>query len=63
MKNNELFDDDFEEQMRREQPYAAFIGLSFTILAFVTVVFTIYFFLAAAGVVPPMDLIPWIPYI
>jgi predicted lysophospholipase L1 biosynthesis ABC-type transport system permease subunit len=63
MNNNDLLDDDFHEQMQREQRYAAFVGLSFLILSFFTVVFTVYFFLSAAGVVPPMDLIPWIPYI
>lgn len=39
------------------------LGLSLLALKFTVIGFIIYFFLAAMGFVPPMEVIPWIPYI
>lgn len=63
MKNDDLFDDDFHSDVQRQQKYFAVFGLLISLGGFFLVVFTLYFFLAAAGVVPPMDVIPFVPYI
>ena len=60
------FDDDFDDfhaDIKRQQKYFALFGLLIAIGGFFLLVFTVYFFLAAAGVLPPLDLIPVIPYI
>jgi hypothetical protein len=63
---HDLHEDHFQEfgsTARRWVVLNAVIGFSFLGLSFFVVVLTIYFFLAAAGVVPPLDLIPRIPYV
>jgi hypothetical protein len=63
MKNDDPFDGHFHSDVQRLQKYFAVIGLLISLGGFFLVVFTLYFFLAAAGVVPPMDVVPVIPYI
>jgi len=64
--DDSLFDDDFDDfhaGIKRQQKYFALFGLLISLGGFLLLVSTVYFFLAAAGVVPPIDLIPVIPYI
>jgi hypothetical protein len=64
--NDSLHDDDFQSFQKtagRWMILNAILGFAFFAVGFLLVVVTIYFFLAAAGVVPPMDLVPWVPYV
>lgn len=53
----------FESTARRWVVLNAVLGFAFLGISFFVVVLTIYFFLAAAGVVPPMDVVPFVPYV
>jgi len=55
--------DDFHADIKRQQKYFALFGLLISLGGFLLLVLTIYFFLAAAGVVPPQDYVPFIPFI
>lgn len=42
---------------------AGILGLVINVAFVVCVLIALYFFCAAAGIVPPLDLIPFIPYV
>lgn len=63
--NNEpnLLEDDFAEQAAQTQRRMAILGFVMFLILFVLSAVTLYFFLAAAGVVPPVDVVPVVPYV
>lgn len=61
--HDDEFFDDFAQTARRWVILQAVLGFLFFISAVSFVGAIIYFFLAAAGVVPPLDLIPVVPYV
>lgn len=65
--NDDFHDDEFfegfEQTARRWAVLNAILGFTFFVLVFLLIATTIYFFLAAAGVVPEMNVVPFIPYV
>lgn len=55
--------DDFHNDVMKMQKYYAIFGFLILLGGFLLLVSTVYFFLAAAGIVPALDLVPFIPYI
>lgn len=55
--------DDFERTGFKIMLLNAVIGFGFLTFAFLLLVSTLYFFLAALGYVPPLDVIPVVPYL
>lgn len=61
--NDNPFDDDFMNRAQKTQRRMAVIGLFYSVFLFLLFCTTVYFFLAAAGVVPQHDVIPYVPYV
>ena len=55
--------DDFERTGFKFMLLNAALGLGLLLFAFFLLVSTIYFFLAALGYVPPLEVIPFVPYL
>lgn len=63
MHGQDMHDDDFFGEVEQTAKTWMVIAAIGNFLSFLLVVLTIYFFLAAAGVVPRLDLIPLIPFV
>lgn len=63
MRQNDIHDGGVFAQFTIYSVLAMVLTVVINLGLLVAVCFIIYFFLAAAGVVPPLDLIPFVPYI
>jgi hypothetical protein len=70
MRRNSRFDDEFAQTQQsffRRFILGGLVAILFNIFfGVLTILFfcaIIYFFLAAAGIVPPADVIPYVPYV
>jgi hypothetical protein len=70
MKRNTTFDDDFAQTQQSffrrfilGSLVAILLNILFGVLSLLVFCTIIYFFLAAAGIVPPADVIPFVPYV
>lgn len=58
-----LHDDDFFDDVKETQQRFAFFGFAFLVFLILLISAIIYFFLAAGGLLPPLDFIPFVPYV
>ena len=63
MNDSDFTDEEFFNQAQQTQRRFAWLGFAFFVFIILLVSTIIYFFLAAAGVLPPVDVIPFVPYV